>query len=152
MIMKFSKARVEDINALHEFELRCFDRPEDQFPKRNLRHLITSPTSITLLVKDEADKIIGEVIGLLRNFSIPSGRVYKIAVDPQIQKKGMGSEILHEIERLFRKRGMKKSCAEVRVGNKASRRMFEKNAYHLTRTIDGYYANGEAAVKLWKEL
>ncbi|GAB4282390.1 MAG: hypothetical protein Kow0029_27940 [Candidatus Rifleibacteriota bacterium] len=150
--MKFVEAKIEDVPALHEFEKKCFRRPEDQFPMRNLRHLIVSPTSMTLLIKDENGQIIGEVIGLLRNFKIPSGRVYKIGVSPEVQKRGLGTTLLKEIEGWFKKKGMKRSCAEVREGNKASRAMFEKNGYIETRFLPFYYANGENGVKYWKDL
>lgn len=151
-IMKFVKAKVKDVQALHEFEKKCFDRPEDQFPLRNLRHLIVSSTSLTLLALDESGKIVGEVIGLLRHFSVPSGRVYKIGVSPDVQKKGMGTALLMEIEKWFKKCGMKKSCAEIREKNNASRGMFEKNHYEETGFLPFYYANGANGIKYWKNL
>jgi ribosomal protein S18 acetylase RimI-like enzyme len=150
--MKFVEATVNDVPALHEFEKKCFHRPEDQFPTRNLRHLIVSSTSLTLLVKDESGKIIGEVIGLLRHFKIPSGRVYKIGVAPDIQQRGMGSALLQKIEEWFVENGMKKSCAEIRENNKASRGMFEKNGYTEEGFLPFYYANGENGIKYWKNL
>lgn len=151
-MMKFVKATTKDLNALMAFEKKNFKRPEDQFKRSSLYHLMTVPTSLTLLVKDEKGNIIGEVIGLLRHFKVPSGRVYKIGVDKDIRKKGMGTELLHEIERWFKKVGMKKSCAEIREGNKASRHMFEKNGYVETGFLPYYYANGENGIKYWRDL
>lgn len=150
--MEFIRAETKDLEALMRFEKKNFKRPEDRFKKWSLRHLMLAPTSLTLLVKDENGTIIGEVIGLLRHFKVPSGRVYKIGVDKDIRKKGMGTELLLEIENWFRKKGMKKSCAEVRVGNKASRHMFEKNGYVETGFLPFYYANGESGIKYWKSL
>jgi ribosomal protein S18 acetylase RimI-like enzyme len=150
--MKFIKATPKNLKELHKFEKKCFDRPEDQFSIRSLRHLMTVPTALTLLVTDEKGKIIGEVIGLLRHFKIPSGRVYKIAVDPEIQKKGLGTVLLKKIEEWFCQKKMKKSCAEVRENNRASRAMFVRNGYELTSPLPGYYKNGENGVKFWKEL
>ncbi|MFZ5951534.1 MAG: GNAT family N-acetyltransferase [Candidatus Rifleibacteriota bacterium] len=148
--MKFVKACVEDLNELIAFEKTVFKRPEDQFNKRVLRHLMVSPTSLTLLVRDDDGRLIGEVIGLIRNFKVPSGRVYKIGVAGDIRHKGLGTTLLLEIENWFKKMGMKKTTAEVREGNKPSRRMFEKNGYSETDYLPFYYANGEAAIKYWK--
>lgn len=146
------EAVVSDLDDLMRFEKACFTEKADQFPRRNLRHLITSPTSKTLLVKDKKGKIIAEVIGLLRHFKIPSGRVYKIAVDPSLQKKGMGSKLLAAIESWFISKSMKKSCAEVRESNIGSRTMFERNGYIETKTCYHYYVGGENAIKFWKDL
>jgi ribosomal-protein-alanine N-acetyltransferase len=104
------------------------------------------------LLKDAKGEIVGEVIGFLRNYKVPSGRVYKIGVSPDIQAKGIGSYLLKEIESRFKKAGMVRSCAEVRVGNGSSRAMFSKNNYILTSPLPGYYANGEDGVKFWKKL
>lgn len=150
--MKFVKATTKDLPALMAFEKRTFKRPEDQFRRSSLYHLMTVPTSLTLLVKDEKGEIIGEVIGLLRHFKIPSGRVYKIGVDKNARKKGMGTLLLKEIERWFKKEGMKKCCAEVRESNKASRTMFERNGYVETGFLPFFYANGENGIKYWRDL
>lgn len=150
--LKLHKAKASEVNPLHEFELKCFDRPEDQFPGKNLKHLIESPTSLTYLLKNKNGKIVGEVIGLLRNFKIPSGRIYKIAVDPDIQTRGLGSMLLAEMETLFKRHGMQRSCAEVRQFNIASRTMFLKNGYKETGFLPNYYENGENGLKYWKHL
>ncbi|MGM0600500.1 MAG: GNAT family N-acetyltransferase [Candidatus Rifleibacteriota bacterium] len=150
--LQLHEADASEVNALHKFELECFDRPEDQFPVKNLKHLIESPTSLTFLLKNNDGTIAGEVIGLLRNFKIPSGRIYKIAIDPRIQTRGLGSKLLGEMEKLFKQHGMEKSCAEVRQFNIASRSMFLKNGYSETGFLPNYYDNGENAIKYWKNL
>lgn len=149
--LKIIEAVVADLDDLMRFEKVCFKEKPDQFPRRNLKHLITSPTSKTLVVKDKNGKIVAEVIGLLRHFKIPSGRVYKIAVDPSLQKKGMGSKLLAAIESWFTSKGMKKACAEVRESNIGSRTMFERNGYIETKICQNYYVGGENAIKYWKD-
>ncbi len=148
--MKIAKAHPKDLDELMVFEKKVFKRPEDQFKRWSLRHLMLSPTSLTLLVRDDDGRLIGEVIGLIRNFKVPSGRVYKIGVAGDIRHKGLGTTLLLEIENWFKKMGMAKTTAEVREGNKPSRRMFEKNGYSETGYLPFYYANGEAAIKYWK--
>lgn len=150
--LKLIEAGPQDLDDLMRFEKACFKEKPDQFPRRNLRHLITSPTSKTFVAKDQDGKIIAEVIGLLRHFKVPSGRVYKIAVDPCLQKKGMGSKLIAAIESWFVSEGMIRSCAEVRESNTASRTMFEKNGYNEAKTCYYYYVGGENAIKYWKDL
>ncbi len=141
-----------DVHDLFAFEKICFEHAVDQFPKRNLLHLIKSPTSRTFIMRDENGQIFATVTGLIRHFKVPSGRVYKVGVLPGMKKRGIGSFLIETIEKWFRQSGMKKSCAEVREGNAPSRNMFEKHGYHETGTIIWYYAGGENAVKYWKTL
>ncbi len=141
-----------DIDELMFFERGCFKHNADQFSKRSLLHLITSPTSRTILLKDDSGKIYAHVIGLLRHFKIPSGRVYKIGVHPDMKKRGIGSFLIREIEKWFIECGMKKSCAEIRESNKPSRRLFKKNGYVETDFKPFYYAGGENGIKCWKDL
>lgn len=140
------------VDELFEFEKKCFEHPADQFPKRNLLHLIKSSTSRTLIIRDEDGFICATVTGLLRHFKVPSGRIYKIGVRPDMKKRGIGSALIKAIEEWFVTSGMKKSCAEIRESNSPSRTMFEKNGYLKTGLIFWYYAGGENAVKYWKTL
>lgn len=150
--LRFVSAKPSDLDGLIEFEKVCFSNLPDRFSRKNLRHLMTSKTCKTILIKNKSQEIVGEVIGLLRHFKIPSGRVYKIATHPKLRTKGVGSELLRRIEQWFIKQEMIKSCAEVRITNKASRGMFEKNHYKHTNTIAKYYEGGEDMTKYWKKL
>lgn len=150
--LRFVTAKPSDLDGLMDLEKKCFKHKEDQFSRSSLRHLMTAKTCKTILIKNHSHEIVGEVIGLLRHFKIPSGRVYKIGVSPSLQKKGVGSELLRRIEKWFRKMDMVKSFSEIRISNKASIRMFEKANYKHFKTVKGYYVGGEDAVKYWKKL
>ncbi|HNX77542.1 MAG TPA: GNAT family N-acetyltransferase [Candidatus Rifleibacterium sp.] len=150
--LKVLVATPADVNDLFAFEKLCFEHAPDQFPKRNLRHLITSPTSRTMIIRDEQGVIFATVTGLLRHFKVPSGRIYKIGVLPGLKKRGIGSFLIRTVEDWFRSQGMQRSCAEVRESNSPSRHMFEKNGYVETGMLYWFYAGGENAVKYWKTL
>ena len=140
------------VDELFEFEKECFEHVVDRFPKRNLLHLIKSPTSRTLIIRGEDGKIRATATGLLRNFKVPSGRIYKIGVHADMKKRGIGSTLIAALEKWFIASGMKKSCAEIREGNMPSRKMFARNGYIETGLRIYYYAGGENAVKCWKTL
>ena len=143
------RACPERLGEIRELETRCFG-PVDVFSPRRLRFLLSSPTSIVFIALDDRKRVVGEVIGLIRNFTIPSGRVYKVAVHPDASGKGLATKLIDRMERAFRKVGMKKACAEVRCGNLPSRRLFEKCGYHVSGIIPRYYDDGEDALKFWK--
>ena len=150
--LRFVTAKTDDLDSLIELEKICFKHKEDRFSRNSLRHLMTAKTCKTIIIKNKSHEILGEVIGLLRHFRIPSGRIYKIGVHPSLRKKGAGSELVKRIEHWFRENKMYKSFAEIRISNKPSIKMFEKKGYKKFKTIDGYYANGETALKYWRAL
>ncbi|MBU1105935.1 MAG: GNAT family N-acetyltransferase [Candidatus Riflebacteria bacterium] len=150
--LNFIVATKEIVDELFEFEKVCFENKPDQFSKRSLRHLIVSPTSRTIIIRNEKGKICAAAIGLLRHFKIPSGRIYKIGVLTEFARRGVGTALIEEIEKWFKNSGMKKTCAEVRESNTPSRRMFEKKGYVETKTLYYFYAGGENAAKYWKDL
>jgi len=142
----------KDIDDLRVFEANVFEHQPDHFSRRSLTHLATAATSRTLILRDEDGKIYAVIIGLLRHFKIPSGRVYKIGVRPDMKKRGVGSFLIKAIEEWFVESGMKRACAEIRESNIASRTMFARAGYIETGIRYWYYAGGENAVKCWKEL
>ncbi len=145
-------ATPDDLNDLFAFEKICFEHEADRFPRRNLLRQITSKTSRVYILRDDSGRMCATVTGLLRHFKIPSGRIYKIGVLPEMKKRGIGSFLIRTVENWFREKGMRKSCAEVRESNSPSRRMFEKNGYVETGLLIWFYAGGENAVKYWKDL
>ena len=144
-------ARPNDAAGIHALERRCFG-PVDVFSLRRWRRLLQSPTVTGLVIHGRKGEILAGVFGLLRHFRVPSGRVYKIAIDPSLQGQGIGTCLLRLIEERFRRAGMSRSCAEVRAGNIRSRGMFLKNGYEEAGVLPGYYDDGEDGIKLWKDL
>lgn len=143
-------AKAADWKALHELEKQCFP-PPDIFRPTVLKHLLASPTCEVFLITCEKH-LLGSVAGLFRHFPVPSGRVYKIAVAPEFQGQGFAGIMLDFIEKRFRKQGMVKSCAEVRINNISSRLMFQKHGYQEKGILKAYYPDREDGIKFWKTL
>jgi len=144
-------AEPRDAAGLHALEKRCF-APVDVFSTRRWRSLLRSSTTRGLVIRGSHGGILASVFGLLRHFHIPSGRVYKIAIDASLRGLGLGSRLLGAIEEQFCRAGMVRSCAEVREGNLPSRSLFRKNGYRETETLQRYYDDSENGIKFWKDL
>ena len=148
----------ELIKELISFEEEVFSCPADRFSARSLKRLLGSDRAFCVILRDKDKNIYGWVVGFMRNFKIPSGRVCKIAVREDCRGKGIGSWLLKQVEFYFKSNGMQKICAEVRENNAPSLAMFKKNGYEQTSTLYGYYPNQsdgldlENAIKLWKSL
>jgi len=145
------QATLSDLKGIWELEKRTFSAV-DVFKLRQLRYLLTSPKCITLVVRGKTKLILAEIVGLLRHFTTPSGRIYKIAVDSSLQGHGIGSKLIAVVERIFRDYEMFKCCAEVRKSNVISQKLFLKCGYSMTEQLPQYYPDGENGVKFWKDL
>lgn len=150
---KFRTATPAQAAALRAFEELTFPCPVDIFKMAQFYHLLRSPTARVLIwCPPGSTEIHAACIGLLRHFAVPSGRIYQIAVHPSLQGKGMGGATLQAMEKIFRREGMVKACAEVRVSNSASRALFARHGYQETASLPAYYDDGEDGVKFWKSL
>lgn len=144
-------AEPRDAVGINALEKRCFE-PVDVFSTRRWRRLLHSSTTVGLVIRGPNGGILASVFGLLRQFRVPSGRVYKIAIDPSLRGLGLGSRLLRAIEERFRRLGMRRACAEVREGNLPSRSLFLKNGYLISESLPKYYDDGENGIKFWKDL
>lgn len=145
-----TKAVLKDWMEIRALEQACFT-PIDVFKPTQIRRLLTSKTSLPFIIRMNG-KIVASIIGLLRNFRIPSGRIYKVAVHRDSRGLGLASRLLQFVEKKLRGLGAKKCCAEVRLSNTGSQHAFEKNGYVKSGALPRYYADGEDGVKFWKTL
>ena len=114
----------------------------------------------TFIVAEEDHEIVGYIMSRievgLSNFGlgglIRKGHVVSLAVMPQARRKGVAAGLL--------KAGMEGMCGykarqiylEVRVTNGAGVDLYKKVGLEVTRTIPGYYSDGEDAYVMIKKL
>lgn len=146
-----SNANIADATALYKLESDCFSAI-DIFSKRQFLRLLKSPTCKILVIRGADGSILAEIIGLLRHFSIPSGRIYKLAVHPTIRGNGLGRKLIAAMESEFEKAGMCRVVAEVRVSNTPSAALFRACGYQVVGMLPNYYADGEDGIKFSKIL
>jgi ribosomal-protein-alanine N-acetyltransferase len=148
MELKIVEATLEDVDNIMEFEKKCFPCVTDRFPKRNIRHQIKSDKCRITIIKNQQGQVCASATGFLRHFKIPSGRIYKIGVLPELKQKGIGSMLLQEMEAWFVKCKMIDTYAEVRESNIPSRKMFQKNGYEEIKKLICYYGNLKKGLEL----
>lgn len=69
-----------------------------------------------------------------------------IAIDPSVQKTGLGSFMLRSMHQHLRQRGAKRFFLEVRASNVAAQALYTKMGYQSVGVRRKYYADGENAV------
>ena len=95
------------------------------------------------LVDEEAGTFAGYAIFHLMG---SDSELLTIAVDPKFQRKGIASTLLHEgLDKLNQEKG--DHCfLEVREGNTAARKLYEKHGFQAYNQRNCYYDDGETAI------
>lgn len=114
----------------------------------------------TFIVAEENGEIVGYImcrieIGL-SNFGfggfIKKGHIVSIAVMPQHRGKGIGQALVTKAMDGMRLYNAKQCFLEVRVTNTTAISLYKKLGFKITRTIHGYYSDGEDAYVMSREL
>jgi ribosomal-protein-alanine N-acetyltransferase len=75
-----------------------------------------------------------------------------VAVDPRFRGRGLGRQLLMDLEEQARLRDSRLILLEVRPSNQGARRIYESLGYEQTGRRERYYQDGEAALILLKTL
>jgi ribosomal-protein-alanine N-acetyltransferase len=114
----------------------------------------------TFLVAEENGEIVGYImcrieVGL-SNLGLPGlakkGHVVSVAVIPEHRRMGVGGSLVTKAMEGMRKYGAKQCYLEVRMTNGEAIGLYKKLGFEVTRTIRGYYADGEDAYVMSKRL
>jgi len=114
----------------------------------------------TFIVAEAAGEIVGYIMCRIesalpdfRLFGITKrGHVISVAVLPEYQRKGIGDALMHEAMLGMRQYKAKECYLEVRVSNTPAINLYKKLGFETSRTIHGYYADGEDAVIMTRKL
>ncbi|MEM1767369.1 MAG: ribosomal protein S18-alanine N-acetyltransferase [Candidatus Bathyarchaeia archaeon] len=114
----------------------------------------------TFIVAEENDEVVGYImcrieIGL-PNFGlgglIKKGHIVSIAVLPGYRRKGIGQALIGKAIEGMRKYNAKQCFLEVRVSNTPAISLYKKMGFEISRVIRGYYADGEDAYLMVRDL
>jgi ribosomal-protein-alanine N-acetyltransferase len=114
----------------------------------------------TFIVAEQNSTIVGYImcrieVGL-SNFGlgglIRKGHVVSIAVMPKVRRSGVASALITAAMQGMVSYKAKQIYLEVRVTNEAGINLYKKLGLEVTRTIPGYYSDGEDAYVMSKRL
>jgi len=114
----------------------------------------------TFIVAEEDGEVVGYVMCRIET-GVPSfkllgitrkGHVISIAVLPQHQREGIGYELMRDAMRSMVNYKAKECYLEVRGSNVPAVNLYKKMGFEITRTVRGYYADGEDAYVMARNL
>jgi ribosomal-protein-alanine N-acetyltransferase len=114
----------------------------------------------TFIVAEQDGEVVGYILCRiemgLSNFGLggltKKGHIVSVAVLPQFRRKGIGEALINEAMRGMRLYRAKQCFLEVRMTNTPAIDLYKKLGFDVTRTIHGYYADGEDAYIMGKKL
>ncbi len=113
----------------------------------------------TFIVAEENGEVIGYImcrieVGLSNLLSglMKKGHIVSVAVLPQYRHKGVGEALVNEAMKGMQLYNAKQCFLEVRVTNMPAISLYKKLGFQISRTIKGYYADGEDAYLMSREL
>ncbi len=140
MSFKIRRARPEDLPEILRIERFSFPSP---WSAEHFRKEFEKPYTIFLVV-ERAGSILGYGCFWLMAGEL---QVANLAVDPDWRGKGLGEALLREGLRLGRAGGARRALLEVRAGNLAARRLYEKVGFKIEGRRKAYYRDtGEDAL------
>jgi ribosomal-protein-alanine acetyltransferase len=141
-------ARLQDLDALVAIENRSFD--VDRFSRRSFRYLLTRANAETL-VYEEQGKVLAYVM-LLFNIGTSLSRLYSLAVDPDLQGRGIGNTLIAAAEESAVAHDCIYLRLEVRRDNATAIRLYEKRGYKPIGHLPDYYEDHMEALRYEKLL
>jgi len=144
------KASLRDLDELLKIEQECFTK--EAFTKEQIEFLLRNPNGIAFLAQLQ-EEVVGFVIGEVENHgAIKTGHICTIDVAVKHRRRGVGLELLQEMENAFLQRGAEVCYLEVRVDNYEARRLYEKQGYIEMKALNDYYSRGGHGLRLVKQL
>lgn len=128
-------ATLNDINGIKAVENRCFSTPWSE------NMIISSIENGCIVVVAEIDNKVVGYAGLY-----PSGDITNVAVIPNEQGKGYGTELVKELIKVAKINDIEKLFLEVRVSNIKAIKLYEKCGFEKISVRKKYYKDGEDAL------
>ena len=152
VVNRFREYRYEDLETIFELDEACFAE-EFRFDRRSMSAFAEDRDAVTLIAEDGV-KLIGFVIAHVKRVA-PECRAYVVTLDvaPGWRRKGIGRELMEEVEARALTSGACWIQLHVFTGNKAAIRFYERLGYERIREVRGYYgAAGLDAIVYGKDL
>jgi len=130
-------ASTHDLDSLCTIEKVSFEA--EAFTRQQIASLLTDCDTVTLVATSN-DRVIGFIIGTLyteRNTLV--GHILTIDVLPDFRRRKVGTELLLEIEKLFKRKGAKTCRLEVREDNQTALSMYRTLRYRPVAKLENYY-------------
>lgn len=148
-MIKLRNVKETDLDRIYSIETEVYPVPWS-YPFFNM---MSKLDETMFIVATEEEEIIGYCVGEIKrmgSIEIPllTGHVMNVAVTGSHQKKGVGTILMDEIERIFIEGGADVAYLEVRESNTRAQSMYRKRGYRYVRTSKAYYGDEDGYIMM----
>lgn len=143
---------LEDLPQVMEIENLCFIHP---YKEKDLIYEIKENPVSNVWVIEYSNASLGlkQIVGFVDYWvTFDSGTICQIAVHPDIQRSGVGSELMNEVKKDAFAKKVKTITLEVRESNEKAINFYKKHGFKISHKKEGYYSNGEDAIYMILEV
>lgn len=146
--LHYRTARLDDLAAIHQLETSSF--ATDRLSKRRIKHWIQAPNGI-LMIAEEGTELLGYALVLLHR-GTRLARLYSVAVSSAAQGRGIGRELIHQLENAANEQGRLYMRLEVANDNVAAIKLYESMGYRTFGIHRDYYEDHRDALRMQKRI
>ena len=143
---------MDDLPHVMEIENLCFLHP---YKEKDLIYEMTENPVSNVWVIEYSNASLGlkTIVGFVDYWvTFDSGTICQIAVHPDIQHSGVGSELLKEVIKDAYIKKVRTLTLEVRESNEKAIKFYQKHGFVISHKKEGYYSNGENALYMILEV
>jgi len=139
--------QAKDFARLHRLDQACFP-PGIAYTRWSLHYYLSLPGA-DCLVAEEGKELAGFI---LAEVNPPLGHIITLDVAEQFRRRGVGSQLLREMEEHFAFQRVHAVLLETSVENKSGIAFWEKHGYRTEAVVKKYYLGKVDALEMRKKL
>ena len=142
------RATLDDAAAIIAVEHQAFTDMGDRFSQGQIRRLIANPRArVGVALVD--GQIAGWCVGLIRtHLKSRSGRVYSVAVVPEMAGKGLGRALLNWSLATLEAEGVFRVYLEVRAANQSAINLYASAGFTKIADLPDYYGSKADGIRM----
>ena len=146
------KMEEEDLPMVMEIENLCFIKPWSE--KNFLYEMYENPFANLWVIEMSNDSLgLKSVVGFVDYWqTFDSGTLCQIAIHPELQGNGIGSQLLDEVVKDAYAKKIRTMTLEVRRSNEKAIKLYKKFGFVYSHVKEGYYDDGEDALYMILEV
>jgi len=138
-----------DLNDCWRLDQRCFSDGE-AYDRETIRYLLSHAQSVCYKAVSPSHDMLAFVIGMIEPDN--TGHVVALGVAPTHRRRGLGRQLMHEVEQGFLRRGVSSVRLEVRTTNEVAQKLYLALGYNIVRRMPRYYTSGDDGYLMVRDL